>query len=264
MKERKKIITDNQVTRRYFISTSLLAMTATVMSPLFMNAQYKQTKFKAIAFDGFVIFDPRPVQMLLTELLAEKGVEFGTIWRSKQFEYTWLRTVSGKYKNFWEVTEDALKYTVKKTGVSLSTDNKQQLMQKFLELNIWPEAIQGLKELKQQGYRLAFLSNFTKEMMQVNIQNNKLQEYFEFQLSTDLVTAFKPSPLAYQMGINAFNLRKEEILFAAFGAWDATGAKSFGYPTYWVNRQHVPLEELDVTPDGTGNNFNDLMNFLKG
>lgn len=263
LKEQKKITAKYQITRRRFITTSFLAISAAIMSPYVMKAQNRQTKFKAIAFDGFVIFNPQPVQTLLTALLAEKGSEFGSIWRTKQFEYTWLRTVSGKYKNFWEVTEDALAYTIKKTGVSLTADNKKQLMQKFLELEVWPEVIHGLKELKQQGYRLAFLSNLTPEMMQSNIQNNQLQEYFEFQLTTDAVNAFKPSPLAYQMGINAFHFKKEEILFAAFGAWDATGAKSFGYPTYWVNRQGVPLEELDVTPDGIGNNFNDLIDFLK-
>ena len=229
-----------------------------------MNAQTKQKKIKAIAFDGFVIFDPKPVQKQLNELLHEKGVEFGSIWRTKQFEYTWLRTVTGKYKNFWEVTADALEYTIRKTGITVSSDNKQLLMQKFLNLDVWPEVVEGLKELKQKGYKLAFLSNFTSEMMMANVQKNQLQSYFDYFLSTDQVSAFKPSPKAYQMGIDSFHLTKDEILFAAFGAWDASGAKSFGYPTFWVNRQQVPLEELGVIPDGFGSNFNDLLNFLKG
>lgn len=262
MKFQKITKKNHLVTRRYFLTTSLLAMASTMFVTISMKAQDKQTKIKAIAFDGFVIFDPKPVQDSLNQFLGEKGQEFGSIWRSKQFEYTWLRTVSGKYKNFWEVTEDALEYTIKKTELSLSTENKQELMQKFLQLKVWPEVIEGLKTLKREGYRLAFLSNFTKEMMQANIQKNELQSYFDYQLSTDMVSAFKPSPLAYQMGIDAFCLEKQQILFAAFGAWDATGAKAFDYPTFWVNRQHVPLEELDVIPDGIGHNFNDLLGFL--
>lgn len=248
--------------RRHFITTSLMAVTATYITPINMITTNIDQPFKAIAFDGFVIFNPKPVQMLLNELLGSKAAEFGILWRAKQFEYTWLRTVSSTYKNFWDVTSDALNYACIKTGETIADQNKQRLLQKFLELDLWPEVLDGLKELKAKGYKLAFLSNFTPEMMQANVKKNNLEPYFDFQLSTDKVKEFKPSPKAYHMGIEAFKFKKHEILFAAFGAWDASGAKAFGYPTYWVNRLQVPLEELGVIPDGIGHNFNDLTQFL--
>ncbi|MBW4360637.1 haloacid dehalogenase type II [Flavobacterium taihuense] len=254
---------ESLLNRRSFISNSMLTLGYVMINPINMYSKNKISKIKAIAFDGFVIFNPKPVQDLVYEIFPEKGAEFISIWRSKQFEYTWLRTSSNKYKNFWEVTEDALNYTLKKTGLALSNNKRQQLMDCFLNLKIWPEVLDGLKILKINGIRLAFLSNFTNEMMMANLKKNEISDYFDFLLSTDQVNAFKPSPLAYQMGIDAFKLEKSDILFAAFGAWDASGAKMFNYKTFWVNRLGVPMEELDVVPDGVGSNFNDLISFLK-
>jgi 2-haloacid dehalogenase len=99
-------------------------------------------------------------------------------------------------------------------------------------------------------------------MLASNIRSAGLEGFFEHQLSTDAVGVYKPHPKAYQMGVDAFGLKREEILFAAFGGWDASGAKLFGYPTFWVNRQKQPLEQLDAIPDGEGSGMGDLLNFL--
>ena len=110
--------------------------------------------------------------------------------------------------------------------------------------------------------RMASLSNFTKAMLDTAVKNSGLEGFFEAHLTTDRVGAYKPDPRAYQMGIDAFGVKREEILFAAFGGWDAAGATSFGYPTFWVNRMSVPPEELGIAPDATGADLRDLVRFL--
>ena len=110
---------------------------------------------------------------------------------------------------------------------------------------------------------MAFLSNFTAAMLDQAVKNSSLEGIFDDHLSTDRVRAFKPDPQAYRMAMSAFGLRKEEIAFAAFGAWDAVGAKWFGYPTFWVNRAHVAAEELGTVPEGAGKDLNDLAAFVQ-
>jgi len=136
-------------------------------------------------------------------------------------------------------------------------------MQSYLELKAWPDAVAVLKGFKASGLRMAFLSNFTAAMLDQAVKNSSLEGIFEDHLSTDRVRAFKPDPQAYRMAMSAFGLRKEEIAFAAFGGWDAAGAKWFGYPTFWVNRAHVAAEELGTVPEGMGRDLNDLAAFVR-
>ena len=145
----------------------------------------------------------------------------------------------------------------------LTAADRDRLMQSYLELKAWPDALEALKGLKASGLRLAFLSNFTVAMLDQAVKNSGLEGIFDDHLSTDRVRAFKPDPRAYGMAINAFGLRKEEIAFAAFGGWDAMGAKWFGYQTFWVNRAHAVTEHLGVVPDGVGSDLNDLAMFVQ-
>ena len=219
-------------------------------------------KIRAIALDGFTTFDPRPVFALAEELFPGKGTELGNAWRTRQFEYTWLRTLTGSYVDFWHVTGDALVYAAKLVKVDLTTEKRNQLMQAFLSIKAWPDTLPALQSLKASGVKMALLSNFTAGMLDAGVRNSGLQGIFEPHLSTDRVRAYKPDPRAYQMGIDAFGVEREEIVFAAFGGWDAAGAKMFGYPTFWVNRMNVPLEELGFAPDATGATLRDLANFV--
>ena len=152
----------------------------------------------------------------------------------------------------------------KARGIDLSVAQRDQLMQSWLTLKAWPDVAPALQQLKNAGIRMAFLSNLTETMLDAAVKNSGLEGYFEPHLSTDRVKAFKPDPRAYQMGLDAFKLRKEEIVFAAFAGWDASGAKWFGYPTFWVNRLNAPVEELRVAPDGVGSGLSDLVEFVLG
>ena len=222
------------------------------------------SRIKAIAFDGFVIFDPRSVEKRVEEQFPGRGAEFTNLWRTRQFEYCWLRTSGGRYADFWHLTDDALRYTAKSLKVSLTGAQHDALMEAYRTLTPWPDVREGLAELRRRGIRLAFLSNLTAAMLDANLKQAGLAEFFEPHLTTDRVQVYKPSPRAYQMGLDAFHLGKREIAFAAFGGWDAAGAKWFGYPTVWVNRGGVPQEELDAQPDVIAKDFRGLIEFVEG
>ena len=226
-------------------------------------AKVSEPKIEAIAFDGLAVFDVRPVAALAERIFPGRGGEMSALWRTRQFEYTWLRTVGHQYADFWQVTKEALVFSCKSLKLELTRANSDRLMQSYLELKAWPDAPVALKELKASGLRMAFLSNFTAAMLDQAVKNSGLEGIFADHLSTDRVRAFKPDPQAYRMAMSAFGLRKEEIAFAAFGGWDAMGAKWFGYPTFWVNRAHAPAEELGTFPKGVGKDLNDLAIFVQ-
>ncbi len=251
------------VNRRDFVTLTaggVVAAAATADRGLAAEAK----KIKAVAFDGFPIIDPRPIFARVDEMFPHQSAELSEAWRARQFEYTWLRTLGGHYVDFWQVTEEALAFAARARGIDLSADKRDQLMQTWLTLKAWPDVAPALKQLKAVGIRMVFLSNLTSAMMDSAVKNSGLEGFFEPHLSTDSVKAFKPDPRAYQMGLDAFRLAKDEIAFAAFAGWDAAGAKWFGYPTFWVNRLATPVEELGVTPDGIGSGLGDLVRFVLG
>jgi 2-haloacid dehalogenase len=219
-------------------------------------------RIKAIAFDGFPIIDPRPVASRAEEMFPGRGESLSNAWRTRQFEYTWLRTVSSHYVDFWQTTQDALVFAANSLGLALTPEARESLMHAYLELKAWPDAIPALESLRAAGVRMAFLSNFTMPMLDAAVANSGLQGFFESHLSTDRVRAYKPDPRAYEMGLKAFRVPREEIVFCASAAWDAAGAKWFGYRTFWVNRSHQPAEELGVKPDGMGEGMAELAKFV--
>lgn len=217
---------------------------------------------QGIAFDGFPIIDPRPVASKAEALFPGKSGELMSAWRTRQFEYTWLRTLGGKYVDFWRVTEDALRFATHGLQLDLDADRRDQLMGTYLQLKAWPEVPGVIRKLKVAGLRMAFLSNFTAPMLDAALRNSGLADCFEPHLSTDRVKAFKPDPRAYRMGVEAFRLRRERIAFVASAAWDAAGAAWFGYPTLWINRLAQPEEELGVAC-AVGRDLNDLVDFVR-
>ena len=255
--------------RRQFVSAVAAGAAATMISKTqIANAADKaggkeEIKIKAIAFDAFPIFDPRPVFALATKLFPDKGVELGKVWRTRQFEYTWLRVAGHRYRDFWQVTEDALVFAAKSLKLKLTTGQRQQLMQAYLHLEAWPDVTPALEQLKNAGIRLAFLSNMTPAMLQAGVNNSKLNGVFDFILSTDSAKTYKPDPRAYQLGPEAFKLKKEQIVFTAFAGWDAAGAKWFGYPTFWLNRLTFPPEQLYAVADANGSHMEDLVRYVK-
>lgn len=225
---------------------------------------HAKPRFKAVAFDAFTIFDPRPIFELVEKLYPGKGTEFGRVWRNKQFDYAWLRLMAGHYVDFWQATQDALVYSAHMLKVDLTPENRKQLLDACLNLQPWPDVPVALKALKDMGVKLAFLSNFTPMMLETNIRSAGLEGTFDKVISTDTAKTYKPEPRAYEMAIDALGLRRSEILFAPFAGWDTAGAKMFGYTTIWVDRIDLPPDELGATPDATGTTLADVVNFVRG
>lgn len=248
------IITNRRTFSKSLIATALFDSAADAVN---------NRNLKAVAFDAFALLDPRSVFARCEELFPGQGSGLAAGWRDRQFEYCWLRTMTCRYADFWQVTDDALTFTAKMLGLDLTSSKRVALMNAYLEIRCWTDVRAGLRALQDSGIRLALLSNMTAKMLEAGIRNSGLEAVFEHVLSTDRVSAFKPDPRAYQMGLDAFGLRREEILFAAFAGWDASGAKEFGFPTFWLNRQRQPAEELGVTANGVGTSIVDLVRFIE-
>lgn len=217
---------------------------------------------KAIAFDGFAIIDPSPVMTRAEALFEGQGTALVNAWRTRQFEYTWLRTLAGNYVNFWQVTQEALDFAASSLGLSLTDTARGMLMGAYRELKAWGDARPALEALRDAGIRMAFLSNFTAAMLDAAVSSSGLQGFFEEHLTTDRVRAFKPDRRAYEMGPRAFRAQPPEIVFCAAAGWDAAGAKWFGYRTFWLNRAGQRAEELGVQADAVGRGMPDLVRFV--
>jgi 2-haloacid dehalogenase len=228
-----------------------------------VSAQDKNTpRFKAVAFDYFVIFNPNSVIEKVEQAFPGKGVEFVQKWRAKQFNYGFLRSITDHHEDFFKVTEHALVYTAEEMKLDLTPEKRRALLEAYLHLTPWPDAVEGLRKLKTSGVRLITIANFSHKMLKENADGAGITDLFEELLSTEVNGTYKPDPRAYALGMERLGLNKEEILFAAFGGWDAYGAKSFGYPTYWVNRFNVPAEKLDLQADATSENIQGLLDYV--
>ncbi|WP_437487075.1 haloacid dehalogenase type II [Sorangium sp. So ce1014] len=219
-------------------------------------------KIRAIAFDAFPILDPRPIAALAEELCPGKGALLSEAWRTRQFEYTWLRVAAREYADFWQVTADALAFAERALRLDLGEDKRARLLGAYLDLEAWPDVPPALESLRRAGIRLSFLSNFTPRMLDAAIERSGLGGLFDHVLSTDRARTYKPDPRAYRMALDALGLDREEILFVPFAGWDAAGARWFGYPTFWVNRMGLPAEELGVSADAMGATLTDLVDFV--
>ncbi|HLF94382.1 MAG TPA: haloacid dehalogenase type II [Planctomycetota bacterium] len=166
------------------------------------------------------------------------------LWRRKQLEYTWLRSLMGRWEDFWKVTEDALRFAARSLGKDVPID---PLMKAYLTLAPFPEVPAALDRLK--GRPLAILSNGTPAMLDAAVTSSGLAGRFAHVLSVDAVRVYKPSPAVYAMAPKALGVEASELLFVSSNAWDVAGAKAFGYRVCWCNRLKAPMDELGVQPD---------------
>lgn len=221
-------------------------------------------RFKAVAFDFFVLFDPSSVVPEVEKAYPGKGAEFTKLWRAKQFEYCFLRSLTDRHEDFFAVTSDALAYTARAMKLELPPETRMRLLNAYLALKPWPDTLDGLRRLKAAGVRIITLANFSRKMLLANADGAGATGLFDELLSTEANGTFKPDPRAYALGMQRLGLEKHEVAFAAFGSWDAYGAASFGFPTVWVNRFGLPAEQLGVEPDKTTSDMKGLLEFVLG
>lgn len=220
-------------------------------------------EIRAVAFDAFgTLFDVYSVGLLAEQFFPGKGEALAALWRNKQIEYSLLRTLSNRYKPFLEVTDDALGYACEKLALPLSATQRRQLMNQYACLSPFPENLAALRRLKAAGVPLAILSNGTPGMLEVATRSAGMQGLFDHVLSVDAVGRYKTDPAAYQLGVDAFGMAAEHILFVSSNGWDVAGATWFGYTTFWINRSGLPLEALDVKPTQQGRVLDEVVDFV--
>ncbi len=250
------------MSRREFLGL-LTAVGATALrSPAFAGPEgARRQPIRAICFDLFTLFDPRSVARVAEAIVPKRGMELWNSWKTRQFEYSWLRASAGKYVDFEAVTSEALSYAARDLKVSLAPAEQQRLVDSYSELEPWPDAREALLSWKRSGLKLATLANFSPKMMTRLLEHGGLEGLFDLELSTDRAKTYKPDPRAYALGPTLLRLPREQIAFSAFGGWDAAGAKWFGFRSFWVNRLGVTGEAL-VAPDASGPDFAALSSFL--
>jgi 2-haloacid dehalogenase len=160
------------------------------------------------------------------------------------------------------VTAQALDYAARAQQLSLTPEQRETLVEAYSQLEPWPDTRVHLLAFQRAGLRLAPLANYSPRMLSGLLAHAGLEQLFEAQISTDAARSFKPDPRAYALGMSTLTLGREEIAFAAFGGWDAAGARWFGYPTFWVNRLGVTPEALAPGPDASGPTLAELAQFV--
>lgn len=202
----------------------------------------------AVAFDLYgTLLEVSSVGRAAAEVTGDPAA-LVDVWRTKQLEYSWLRSLMGRYQDFWATTGDALDYSLQRLGIVVDDGARARLLGAWLDVSVYPE-VGGALEVLGAGRRLGVLSNGNPEMLEAGLAAAGLRDRFEHVLSVDEVGVFKPHPSVYELAVKAFQLPAERILFVSSNPWDAAGARTFGFPVAWVNRAGVPFERLGVTPD---------------
>ena len=211
----------------------------------------------ALVFDAYgTLYDVHSVVALCERFWPGKGAALSQLWRTKQLEYTWQRSLMRRYLAFSRVTELGLRYACAALGLKLSDAQAAALMQQYLNLSLYPDAMPALETLR--GRKLAILSNGSPDMLDPLVAASGLDRVLDAVLSVAEVKTFKPDPSVYQIAVDRLQVPKQAIGFVSSNCWDACGAKSFGFRTYWINRAGAPLDALDVTPDHTIARLTDL------
>ena len=202
---------------------------------------------EAIAFDLYgTLLEIASVGRAAAEVTREPAA-LVDLWRTKQLEYTWLRSLMGRYQDFWATTGDALDYSLDRLGIVVDDAARSRLLGAWLDVRPYPEVPEALEALAPR--RLAVLSNGNPDMLEAGLAAAGIRGRFHHVLSVDALGVYKPHPSVYELALQAFDLPAERILFVSSNAWDASGAKAFGLPVAWVNRAGVPLERLGAPPD---------------
>jgi 2-haloacid dehalogenase len=204
---------------------------------------------KACVFDAYgTLFDFAAAARGCRDVLGEHIDRLTVLWRDKQIQYTWLRATQGKHANFWQVTGDALDFTLETLGIE-NEKLRDRLMQLYLTLDAFPEAPGVLRQLKKSGLELAILSNGTPNMLEAAVKGAKLDGLFEAVLSVEDVGVYKPHPKVYQLAVDRLGISASAISFQSSNAWDAYAASAFGMQVVWCNRYGQRRERLPGNPD---------------
>jgi 2-haloacid dehalogenase len=196
-------------------------------------------------FDAYgTLYDVHSVASATEEAFPGHGGEITQVWRLKQLEYTWLRSLMGRYEDFWTVTRESLAYTLKALGLEATPATFEAILQRYLHLRPYPEAKEALDGLRKQGHRLAILSNGSQSMLDELVRNTGLDNALDAVLSVDAKKIFKPSPQSYSLVQEKLGVTADQVVFVSCNPFDVSGAKNFGFNVAWIER--VPAAALQT------------------
>ena len=218
-------------------------------------------KIKAIIFDAYgTLFDVNSAAEKCKEKLGDKWEGFANYWRTTQLEYTWLRSLMKRHKDFWQITEDSLDKSM--NFYNIDNSMRSELLNLYKVLSPFAEVRDALKKLKQSNYKLAILSNGTPDLLNELVVSNQLKDIFDDIFSVEEAGIFKPDSKVYDLPINKYNIEKNEVLFLSANTWDVSGAGNYGYNTVWVNRNNNIFDKLDFEPNQQISNLSELLDLI--
>ena len=213
---------------------------------------------KAIIFDAYgTLFDVNSAAEKCKDKIGSKWEAFANFWRTTQLEYTWLRSLMERHKDFWQVTEDSLDKSMKAFNIDLSM--KDELLNLYKVLSPYKEVPETLKTLKEKKFKLAILSNGTPSLLNELVKSNNLDNLFDDIFSIEEVGVYKPSSKVYDIPIKKYQIEKSEVAFLSANTWDVSGGGNYGYQSIWVNRNNNIFDNLDYEPKNQIKNLKDLL-----
>ena len=216
---------------------------------------------EACVFDAYgTLFDVNSAAAKCKEKLGSKWEGFANAWRTTQLEYTWLRSLMKKHKNFWEITEDSLDHTME--TFKIKKEMRNELLDLYRKLNPYPEVKKCLDGLKAKNIKIAILSNGTPDLLKMLVESNNIENYFDNIFSIESVGIYKPDSRVYQMPIEKYNCKPENICFMSSNTWDVSGGGIFGYNVVWVNRLNKVFDKLSYKPKHVINNLEELLQII--
>jgi len=214
---------------------------------------------QALVFDAYgTLYDVHSVIRHCDELWPGKGAALSQLWRQKQLEYTWQRSLMRRYALFSQITRDALAYACESLKLPLDVAKLESLMQEYLKISAYPDVPEALTKLMGKK---AILTNGSPDMIEPLVKHSRLK--FDVVLSVDAVKQFKPAPEVYQLAVDKLGVAKADIGFVSSNCWDALGAKSFGFRVFWINRTVAPVDRLGFQPDALLGSLGDLPEVLR-
>ena len=218
-------------------------------------------KNKAIIFDAYgTLFDVNSAAEKCKSKIGDKWESFSNYWRTTQLEYTWLRSLMNKHKDFWQITEDSLNKSMKFFHIENSMRN--ELLNLYKKLSTFPEVKNVLTELKKKNYKIAILSNGTPGLLKELVSSNNLNNIFDDIFSIEQVKIYKPDPKVYDLPVKKYKVEKKEITFLSANTWDVSGAGNYGYNAVWVNRNKNIFDNLDYSPKYQINDLKGLVEIV--
>ena len=215
-------------------------------------------KTKAVVFDAYgTLFDVNSAAKRCKDKIGAKWETFANFWRTTQLEYTWLRSLMKRHKNFWDITEDSLDKSMK--VFNINKNMKNELLSLYKILSPYPEVKGVLEDLKKKNFKLAILSNGTPDLLNELVKSNKLDNLFDDLFSVEEVKIYKPDPRVYELPIKKYRIKSNEITFLSANTWDVSGGGNFGYNSIWVNRYDSVFDILDYEPKNEISNLTQLL-----